>query len=65
MTPNQEAQKNRAREEAEKHLEYAAVDRMRDQQLARYDAEDAITNRDVAARTRGVRDANNAYAGEE
>jgi hypothetical protein len=65
MTPNQQAQKDRAREESERHLSYAAVDRMRDKQLANYEREDAISNRQTGTTARKVLDANNAYAGEE
>jgi len=65
MTPSQQAQKDRARADAERHQDYAAVDRMRDSQLANYEREDAITNNEMGSRTRKVRDTNNAYAGEE
>ena len=58
MTPNQEAQKKRAMDEAMKHMEYSAVDRMRDKQLENYEREDAITNRDEASHH--VRDVNGA-----
>ena len=33
MTPNQQAQKDRARAEAEHHLEHSAVDRMREKRM--------------------------------
>ena len=65
MTPNQQAQKERARHEAEEHLQYSAVDRVRDRQLAEDMARDARINNSDEMRTMKVRDANNAYAGEE
>lgn len=65
ITPNQQQQKDKARQEAEKHLNYSAVDRVRDAQLAEGERRDASVNRDGEANKRKVRDANNAYAGEE
>lgn len=65
MTPNQQAQKDRARAEAEKHVEHSAVDRMREANMMKGMARDAVTNSGMLVRTKKVRDANNAYAGEE
>ena len=60
ITPNQQAQKDRAMAEAMKHMEYSAVDRMRDAQLARFEKEDAITFNDERETARKVKDANGA-----
>lgn len=65
MTPNQQAQKERARAEAEHHLDHSAVDRMRETNMMEGVRRDAMVNREDKARTMKVRDANNAYAGEE
>jgi hypothetical protein len=65
MTPNQQAQKDRARAEAEQHMKYSAVDQKRDSMLAENTARDARIFNEEAGTTRSVRDSNNAYAGEE
>jgi len=65
MTPNQQAQKDRARAEAEHHLEHSAVDRKREANMMEGMRKDAEVNREDLSRTKKVRDANNAYAGEE
>jgi len=62
MTPSQQEQKDRARAEAEEHLNYAAVDRMRDTQLAAYEANDARSQADMRANASGVRDMNHNLA---
>ena len=64
MTPRQAEQKNRARKESIEHLEHSAVDRMRESNMMEGMRRDAAINRDDEMRTRKVRDANNAYAGE-
>jgi hypothetical protein len=65
MTPNQQAQKDRARAEAEKHLDHSAVDRMREANMMEGMRRDAVVNRKDEMTKKGVRDANNAYAGED
>ena len=65
MTPNQQAQKDRARAEAEEHLDYSAVDRKRDRQLREYEARDARINGEDRRTAMKVRDTNNAYAGDD
>lgn len=65
MTPSQAAQKERARKEAVQHLQHSAVDRLRESNMADGQREDNITNNGDLMRARKVRDANNAYAGEE
>lgn len=65
MTPDQERQKNQAREEAERHLSYAAVDRMRDADLLKVERSDAIMERDRLSNARKVRDANSYSAADE
>lgn len=65
MTPSQEAQKERARAEAEKHVKHSAVDRMRESNMEAGMRHDAMVNSDDSRRKMKVRDANNAYAGEE
>jgi len=65
ITKDQQAQKDHARYESIKHLEYSAVDRMRDSQLAEGERRDARINQETEATTMKVRDANNAYAGQE
>ena len=65
MTPNQQAQKDRARAEAEEHLEHSAVDRKREANMLEGMRKDAAVNSSDLGRTKQVRDANNAYAGEE
>lgn len=65
ITKNQQMQKDHARKEAEQHMHYAAVDQMRDAILAKYDRADEVTNSGDRMRAKKVRDANNAYAGEE
>lgn len=65
MTPSQAAQKERARMEAEEHLHHSAVDRRReavmDSRMNIARSEDS----QMLKKTKRVRDANNAYAGEE
>lgn len=65
MTPSQEAQKERARHEAEQHMSYAAVDRMRDAQLERYEQHDAMMERARLNNARPVRDANGYSAADK
>jgi len=65
MTPNQQAQKDRARAEAEEHLDHSAVDRKREANMMEGMRKDAAINSNDLARTKTYRDANNAYAGEE
>ncbi len=65
MTPNQQAQKDRARAEAEEHVERSAVDRKRESNMMDGIAKDAVVNNADLATKKKVRDANNAYAGEE
>ena len=65
MTPNQQAQKDRARAEAERHIQHSAVDRMREANMMEGMRKDAAVNNSDLSRTKKVRDANNAYAGEE
>ncbi len=65
MTPRQKEQKDRARAEAEHHLEHSAVDRKREANMMEGMRKDAGINREDEARTKKVRDANNAYAGED
>lgn len=65
MTPSQEAQKERARKEAEMHLHHSAVDRMREVRMDEGMRRDAEVNRGDLMRAKQNRDANEAYAGEE
>jgi hypothetical protein len=65
MTPSQAEQKERARKEAIKHLEHSAVDRLRESHMEEGIRRDAAVNASDLGRTKKVRDANNAYAGEE
>lgn len=64
MTPSQQAQKDRARAEAEEHLEHSAVDRKREANMVEGMRKDAAVFSDDDSRTKKVRDANNAYAGQ-
>jgi len=65
MTPSQTEQKERARREAEHHVEHSAVDRMREANMMKGMRADEVTNNGDLMRAKKVRDANNAYAGEE
>lgn len=65
MTPNQQAQKDRARAEAEHHLHHSAVDRSREMRMMEGERRDAMVNNEDHRAKMKVRDANNAYAGEE
>jgi hypothetical protein len=65
MTPNQQAQKDRARAEAEYHQERSAVDRVREANMVSGERKDATMSRQNLDRAMGYRDANNAYAGED
>lgn len=65
MSPDQERQKERARMEAERHLHHSAVDRMREARMIEGERRDAVINHGDQMRAMKVRDANNAYAGEE
>lgn len=65
MTPSQQEQKDRAREEAEHHLNHSAVDRMRESQMMENDHRDAMVNADGRREAMKIRDANDAYAGED
>jgi len=65
MTPSQQAQKDRARAEAEEHLEHSAVDRKRESNMMAGMRKDEMVNNTDMATKKAVRDANNAYAGED
>ena len=65
MTPSQQAQKDRARAEAEQHCTYSAVDRMRDSYLEQNIVRDARIHLEEEPALRAARDANNSFAGEE
>lgn len=65
MTPNQQAQKERARAEAEYHIQHSAVDRMRESRMMEHEKRDNMINSEDKKSAMKVRDANNAYAGEE
>lgn len=65
MNASQEAQKERARREAEMHLHHSAVDRMREARMLERDVIAGKEETRMFDRKKNVRDANNAYAGEE
>lgn len=65
ITSNQQAQKDRARAEAEHHLNHSAVDRMRESRMMEGERKDAMINGEDHKAAMKVRDANDAYAGEE
>lgn len=64
MTLNQAEQKDRARREAEEHLEHSAVDRKREANMMEGERRDAVTNNSDLMRAKQNKDVNGAYAGE-
>jgi hypothetical protein len=65
MTPRQQAQKDKARADSERDLDYSAMERQRDDDLIKYGRSDAISNSITLKNAEAVRDANNAYAGQK